>query len=135
MQSIYGQIAGYAFTNADGSVGDQTEPIAVSVGQVIQFANYDGFQPVEILHTATGFPNAKGFPSIPYAFPKSAFTQVGDAITAGNWSTGAIPPGNGSTVCYSQPFTVPAAGTFYFGDAEYYNTTTSLRDVIVVTQP
>jgi len=78
---------------------------------------------------AFGFPTAS-FPATPYGFPSSASSQHGSALGSA-WPTGRIPI-NGVGICFSQAFTVPASGTFYFGDIDFYNLT-NMRDVVVVS--
>ncbi|MBC5801872.1 MAG: hypothetical protein GIX03_02425 [Candidatus Eremiobacteraeota bacterium] len=123
----YGTINGYT----DAAGGSQTASVInAKTTDVIQFVNVDSNS---INHSAVGFPNAKAFPSVPYTFQSASQTPQGTAIsTSQTWSTGLIASQGGSG-CYSQAFTVPSTGTYYFGDYNYYNLT-NMRDVIVVTQ-
>jgi len=56
--------------------------------------------------------------------------QTGTTLSSG-WSTGRIPI-NGVGICFSQAFTLPFSGTYYFGDLDFYNLT-NMRDVIVIS--
>lgn len=122
----YGTINGYT----DAASGSQTGSIIdTRTSDIIQFVNVE---PSPVNHSAVGFPNATSFPSVPYAFQSAAQLPQATAIsTSQSWSTGLVPSQGGSG-CYSQQFTVPSIGTYYFGDYSYYNLT-NMRDVIVVT--
>jgi hypothetical protein len=128
----FGPLAGYAdVTNAEPT---QAGVVDATVGESVQFVNLEA---AAVNHSAVGFPaagsGASGFPAVPYAFPSAAASpSSATVIGTAYWSTGRIAPSSGDP-CYSQSFTVPAAGTYYFGDLDYYNTITSLRGVIVVS--
>jgi hypothetical protein len=122
----YGTLNGYTTLNSDGTFGNVSTVINATITDIIQFVNGEDSGPTPILHSAAGFSGSL-FPPIPYSFPSSVQTAVGNAITSsGAWSTGRL-----NSICFSQPFTV-AAGTYYFGDLDYYNLT-NMRDVIVVS--
>jgi len=111
----YGTINGYT----DAASGSQTGSIIdTRTSDIIQFVNVE---PSPVNHSAVGFPNATSFPSVPYAFQSAAQLPQATAIsTSQSWSTGLVPSQGGSG-CYSQQFTVPSIGTYYFGDYSYYN--------------
>jgi hypothetical protein len=96
---------------------------------VLQFTNVDtGF----VLHSAVGF-KGDSFPSVPYTFPSAAASPVATAVSTNTlWSTGRI-EAPVSAQCYSQTFTL-TAGTYYFGDLDYYNLS-NFRDVLIVATP
>jgi len=117
---------GCATLNPDGSFGNVATAISATTTDIIQFVNGENTGPNTILHSAAGL-GGSAFPSVPYSFPAAVQVQVGNAITSsGTWSTGRLSP-----ICFSQPLTA-AAGTYYFGDLDYYNLV-NMRDVIVVT--
>ncbi|MBC5806511.1 MAG: hypothetical protein GIW96_09910 [Candidatus Eremiobacteraeota bacterium] len=122
----YGTINGFT----DAASGSQAgSVVGARTSDIIQFVNVD---PSPLNHSAVGFPNATSFPSVPYAFQSAAQLPRATAIsTSQSRSTGLIPSQGGSG-CYSQQFTVPSIGTYYFGDYSHYNLT-NMRDVIVVT--
>ncbi|HEY9084884.1 MAG TPA: hypothetical protein VIN40_02945 [Candidatus Tyrphobacter sp.] len=134
----YGQIAGYALFEGT-NIPDLAQVIdktalggAITSSNTVQFTNIElGSDTIE--HSAVAF-SGHAFPTEPYTFPSSAATQTNTII--GNpaqpfWSTGRIPPAQNGALCFSQEFTLQA-GTYYFGDLDYYNTVTSYRDVLVV---
>jgi len=87
--------------------------------------NADEFAPNIILHSAVGLPTP--LPTPGYVFPAAAASPVGSAISnSGLWSTGRVQP-----LCFSQSFSL-TAGTYYFGDIDYYGSI-NMRDVLVVT--
>lgn len=127
----YGVINGY--TTADrttGTYGNIATVINVKTTDVIQFANGD-YGSTPIYHSAVNFPNATSFPAVPYSFPSSTQQPIGTQITQSQWSTGQIPEVSSVAACFSQTFTLPSTGTYYFGDYNYYNQS-NMRDVIVV---
>ncbi len=132
--TAYGTVFGYAVY--DPTIGAtlpaNAAPILATTTSTIQFANYD---PGTIAHTATGFPGVTAFPAEPFPFSSSSLTPVGTSISGSAWSTGALQSfGNqSSVVCYSQTFTLPTAGTYYFGDDPLYNSPSSFRGVVVVS--
>jgi len=135
VSSTYGQIAGYALF--DGlNIPDQAQVISTDyVGHPITAANTVQFTNIElgtstIYHSAVAFSGQK-FPATPYTFPSPAASPASTVIGSGFWSTGRIPPAQNGLLCFSQEFTLQA-GTYYFGDLDYYNTITSYRDVLVV---
>jgi hypothetical protein len=121
----YGPINGYALVNPDGSYPAVAGIIALHTTDIVQFVNVDNFSGVTIPHSAVGFPGAATFPPVPYAFPPAAAGPVGTTIGATLWSTGRL-----AAVCYSQAFALNA-GTYVFGDEDYYNLS-NMRDVLVV---
>ena len=122
----YGLIAGYGLT-ASGNSSNVAAPIAVPVSDTIQFFNNDE-STSQLRYSAVGIPNVTAFPSATYTFPPSAVNPVGTQISAtATWSTGLL-----AGQCYSQVFTIGAAGTYFFGDYTYYGLA-NLRDVIVAT--
>jgi hypothetical protein len=132
--TTYGTVFGYA---AYDPTGTATPPatagaILATTSSTIQFANYD---PGTVAHTATGFPGVTAFPAEPYTFATNSLAPVGTSISSAAWSTGALESfGNqSSVVCYSQTFTLPTAGTYYFGDDPLYNSPSSFRGVVVVS--
>jgi hypothetical protein len=132
--TAYGTVFGYAVYDPTGtaSIPVAAQAIAATTSTTIQFANYD---PGTIPHTATGFPGVTAFPAEPFAFSSTSLTPVGTSISGTAWSTGALQSfGNqSSVVCYSQTFTLPTAGTYYFGDDPLYNSPSSFRGVVVVS--
>lgn len=101
----------------------------ITSNNILQFTNVDtaGAQ-----HSAVGF-KGNGFPPIPYTFPTAAASPVATAVSSGSlWSTGRVDPPTYQQ-CYSQAFTL-AAGTYYFGDLDYYNLS-NFRDVLIVATP
>jgi plastocyanin len=129
----YGTLYGYALTDSVGDYPLNSGPIDLKPGDTIQFVNVDpaaasGTDGTS--HSAAGFQSAS-FPS-DYTFPAAASDPVGSTLsTTALWSTGEI-PAQADTLCYSQTLTVPASGTYYFGDVDFYDST-SMRDVIVVS--
>lgn len=135
----YGPIGGYNVVDETGaSPPPSTATIinATVAGQPITSANTIQFVNLEaggsgIVHSAVGFTGAS-FPAKPFPFPSPLATPTESSISnSAAWSTGLI----GSpvqTVCYSQEFAL-RAGTYYFGDFNYYNITT-FQDVLVVAQ-
>ncbi len=101
----------------------------ITSNNVLQFTNVDtGF----VLHSAVGF-KGESFPSIPYTFPSAAASPVATAVSTNSlWSTGRV-AAPVSAQCYSQTFTLKA-GTYYFGDLDYYNLS-NFRDVLIVATP
>ncbi|MHB8441655.1 MAG: hypothetical protein ACYDBM_06340, partial [Candidatus Tyrphobacter sp.] len=135
LSPTYGQIAGYAlFDGLD--IPDQAQIISANYsGQPITTANTVQFTNIElgtstIYHSAVAF-SGQRFPATPYIFPSPAASPVGSVIGSAFWSSGRIPPAQNGLLCFSQEFTLQA-GTYYFGDLDYYNTITSYRDVLVV---
>jgi hypothetical protein len=133
--TAYGAVYGFAVYDP---TGDQNLPTAAQAitaltSDLVVFANYD---PGLNTHSAVGFPGASAFPSAPFSFPAGAANAEGTTISSATWSTGGLESfGNtSSTVCYSQTFSLPSAGTYYFGDDPLYNSPSSYRGVIVVTQ-
>jgi hypothetical protein len=101
----------------------------ITSNNVLQFTNVDtGF----VLHSAVGF-KGDSFPSVPYTFPSAAASPVATAVsTSSLWSTGRI-EAPVSAECYSQTFALKA-GTYYFGDLDYYNLS-NFRDALIVATP
>lgn len=124
----YGPIAGYALTDSSGNAGTTTTTLILKPNDVVQFYNAEPAATAPS-HSAVGFVTA-AFPAAPYAFPSADGSAIGSAIGA-NWSTGRIPI-NGVGICFSQTFTVPSSGVYYFGDLDFYNLT-NMRDVIIVS--
>lgn len=133
----YGTINGYAVVE-NGSVATHAEVInqwlkggvlqPITSKNVLQFTNIDP----GVLHSAVGF-MGNGFPSTPYTFPTAAASPTATAVSSTSlWSTGRIAAPT-SQQCYSQTFTL-TAGTYYFGDLDYYNLS-NFRDVLIVASP
>jgi plastocyanin len=112
----FGNVAFYAL----GANDPNAEVVQTSVGAQVTFLNDD---PSQSPHTGSGL-GSTGFPG---SFDNSSgFTQAGTAIDGGTtWSTGTL--GHGQR---SQVFTIPSAGTYYFGCAFHYDSS-GMRDVIV----
>jgi hypothetical protein len=120
----YGIIAGYGPVTG-GSAANVAAPILVLPGATVQFFDNDQLGS-QLTYSAAGIPNVTAFPSPSYTFPPSAIAATGNQISASTvWSTGLL-----AGQCYSQIFTVPSAGTYYFGDYTYYGLG-NVRDVIV----
>jgi hypothetical protein len=123
---VYGLIAGYGLATS-GNSSNVAAPIAVPVNDTIQFFNNDE-STSQLRYSAAGIAGATAFPSPTFTFPASAVNATGTQINATTtWSTGLL-----GGQCYSQVFTIAAAGTYYFGDYTYYGLA-NLRDVIVAT--
>jgi hypothetical protein len=127
----FGTLAGFGDATS-GTPPQFAGRISVVVGDVVQFVNTEAVGVSEIYHSAVGFGSDATFPPQPYPFPSP--TALGTAIGTSPWSTGLIESFDpNDDECLSQPFTVPAVGTFLFGDSTYYNSS-SLRGVIVAAQ-
>jgi hypothetical protein len=122
----YGLINGYAPVDpSSGQFSDVASIITVNPADRLQFENADEFSPAVILHSAVGLPTP--LPTPGYVFPAAASSPVGSAISNSSlWSTGRVQP-----LCFSQSFSL-TAGTYYFGDIDYYGSI-NMRDVLVVT--
>jgi hypothetical protein len=107
-----------------------TQPITTK--NLLQFVNVDSSGSV---HSAVGF-STKAFPPTPYTFPTADVAPVGSTIGSKTaWSTGRVEATSGSEEqCYSQTYALTAAGSYYFGDYDYYNLS-NVRDVVVVATP
>jgi hypothetical protein len=129
----YGTIYGYAIVDSAGDYPQTSSPIVLRPGDVVQFVNVDfpaNGSSQGTSHSAASLQSAS-FPAS-YTFPSASFSPVGTMISnTTNWSTGEIPSYQ-TPLCYSQPLTVPASGTYAFGDLDFYNPN-SMRDVIVVS--
>ncbi len=129
----YGTIYGYAIVDSAGDYPQTSSPIVLRPGDVVQFVNVDfpaNGSSQGTSHSAASL-QSSSFPAS-YTFPSAAFSPVGSAISnTTDWSTGEIPSYT-TPLCYSQPLTVPASGTYAFGDLDFYNPN-SMRDVIVVS--
>jgi hypothetical protein len=122
----YGVIAGYGLV-ASGSSNNVSAPVVVSASATVQFFNNDDASS-QLRYSAVGIPNVTAFPAATYTFPPAAVTQTGTQINkTTSWSTGLL-----GGQCYSQPFTISGAGTYFFGDYTYYGLA-NIRDVIVAT--
>jgi hypothetical protein len=133
--TTYGTVFGYAGYDPTGiaTPPPTAQVITATTSDLVIFANYD---PGTISHTATGFPGVSAFPPEPYPFPASAASPEASTISSAAWSTGTLESfGNtSSVVCYSQTFSFPSTGTFYFGDDPLYNSPSSFRGAITVSQ-
>jgi hypothetical protein len=138
----YGTINGYSLANLStgqfSSVAqliNTTLPsggVPITSKNVIQFTNVESGSSATINHSAVGF-KGDAFPKEPYAFPSPAASPVGTTISNTQlWSTGRISPST-TQQCYSREFTLKA-GTYYFGDYDYYNLS-GFRDVLIVGTP
>jgi hypothetical protein len=122
----YGLIGGYGLATS-GNSSNVAAPIVVPAGDTVQFFNNDE-STSQLRYSAVGIPGVTAFPSPTFTFPPSAVNPIGTQINATTtWSTGLL-----GGQCYSQVFTIAAAGTYYFGDYTYYGLA-NLRDVIVAT--
>jgi hypothetical protein len=132
----YNNIAGYIVGNGSGiysytaSLINQTSAAtAITSSNVLQFVNIENS--TTVYHSAVGF-TGSDFPGTPYPFPSAAASPAGNAISSSSlWSTGRVPPNTTGSFCYSQVFTLKA-GTYFFGDLDYYNITT-FRDALIVS--
>jgi hypothetical protein len=134
----YGTINGYAVVQNGSFPGhamlisqwlNQGALSPITSKNVLQFTNVDSGG---VLHSAVGF-KGNSFPATPYTFPSAAASPTATAV--GNtslWSTGRV-EAPASQQCYSQTFTL-SAGTYYFGDLDYYNLS-NFRDVLIVATP
>ena len=120
----YGTLFGYTVATSIATLPSAAAPIAVRAGDVVQFVNVESISSTPISHSAVGFPGATAFPPVPVDFPKTFEQPTGTTIGPAAWSSGAVAP-----QCFSPSFAV-VAGTYYFGDATYYNLT-NFRGVIV----
>jgi hypothetical protein len=134
----YGTINGYAVVQ-NGSFPGHAMLISQWLNQgvlspitsknVLQFTNVDSGG---ALHSAVGF-KGSSFPPTPYTFPSGAASPTATGVsTSSLWSTGRVDT-PASQQCYSQTFTLNA-GTYYFGDLDYYNLS-NFRDVLIVATP
>ena len=130
----YGMVFGYALADSQGDIPVTAAVVTLRPGDQVQFvnvdpANSDGSNGND--HSAVGF-QTQAFPATPYAFPAAADAPAGTTLGNGTlWSTGEL-PSTAAAPCYSQVFTVPASGVYYFGDLGYYNSL-GMRDVLVVS--
>jgi hypothetical protein len=133
--TTYGTVFGYAVYDPTGTATfpPSAQAISAKTSDLVVFANYD---PGTITHSAAGFAGATSFPAEPYPIPTNEGAALATSITSSAWSTGPLQSfGNSSsTVCYSQTFSLPSPGTYYFGDDPLYNSPSSYRGVIVVSQ-
>jgi hypothetical protein len=129
----YGLVFGYALADSQGDIPVTAAVVTLRPGDQVQFVNVDPANSDGSngnVHSAVGFP-AQAFPATAYAFP-AAHAPIGTTFsTTTLWSTGDL-PSTAAAPCYSQVFTVPASGVYYFGDIDYYNTL-GMRDVLVVS--
>ena len=122
----YGILAGYGLV-VNGVVGNTSAPIVIPASSTVQFFNNDQSSS-QLRYSAVGIAGATSFPAPTFTFPPTAVTQTGSVINATTtWSTGLL-----AGQCYSQPFTIRTAGTYYFGDYNYYGLG-NIRDVIIAT--
>ena len=122
----YGIVAGYGLVAA-GNSNNVAAPIVVSPSATVQFFNNDDASS-QLRYSAVGIAGATSFPSPTFTFPPAAASAIGTVINkAATWSTGLL-----AGQCYSQTFTIAAAGTYYFGDYIFYGLA-NIRDVIVAT--
>lgn len=130
----YGTVFGYALADSQGNIPLTAAVVTLRPGDRVQFVNVD---PANAdgsngnVHSAAGF-LGQAFPAVPYAFAAAADAPAGTAFSNTTlWSTGEL-PSTAAAPCYSQAFTVPASGVYYFGDMGYYNSL-GMRDVLVVS--
>jgi hypothetical protein len=130
----YGMVFGYALADSQGDIPVTAAVVTLRPGDQVQFVNVDPANSDGSngnVHSAVGF-QTQAFPATPYAFPAAADAAVGTTLGNGTlWSTGDL-PSTAAAPCYSQMFTVPASGVYYFGDLGYYNSL-GMRDVLVVS--
>jgi hypothetical protein len=105
---------------------------SITTKNLLQFVNVDTAGSV---HSAVGF-TTKAFPPTPYTFPTADVAPIGSTIGSKTpWSTGRVAAAAASTSqCYSQTFSLTAAGSYYFGDYDFYNLS-NVRDVLIVVTP
>jgi hypothetical protein len=129
----YGSVYGYSLVDTSGNYPLVSSPITLKPNDTIQFTNVDPPTASDAngtSHSAAGL-QTNGFP-VPHPFPSAAFAPVGTTLSASTlWSTGEI-ASEAAALCYSQSFVLPASGTYYFGDLDFYNSV-NMRDVIVVS--
>jgi len=112
--STAGPIAGFL----DNAVpGTQSQPVIVTVTgtttpPTVQFFNAEP-PGAAVVHSAAAV-SGSSFPST-YTFLAAQQAANGTSIGQNSWSTGPVNP-----QCYSRTFTVPATGTFLFGDLQFY---------------
>ncbi len=122
----YGTIYGYGLITS-GQVGTVASVITLLPADVVQFFNNDSLGSTNT-YSAVGIPNVSAFPAPSYTFPPAATSPTGTQINSTtSWSTGLLGP-----QCYSQAFTIAKAGTYFFGDYNYYSLV-NLRDVLVAS--
>lgn len=128
----YGVVGGYALVNQTTNTIDITAavPIALLPTDAVQFVNADAVRSLSAVGLASSAIASSGAFPASYAFPGGAASASGTQIDgSGTWSTGSLAPG-----CYSQVFTFPQSGTYYFGDPNLYATpSVFLRDVFVIS--
>ncbi|GAC1310255.1 MAG: hypothetical protein NVSMB21_17880 [Vulcanimicrobiaceae bacterium] len=120
----YGTLFGYTVAASSATVPSVAAPLVVRAGDTIQFVNVETASATPVFHSAVGFPGATAFPPVPVVFPQAFERPTGGAIGPAAWSSGSVAP-----QCFSPSFSV-VAGTYYFGDATYYNLT-NFRGVVV----
>ncbi|MEO6913148.1 MAG: hypothetical protein ABI182_03900 [Candidatus Baltobacteraceae bacterium] len=133
--STYGNIGGYAvgdavndiFPNQAATITKTLSGAAITLSNTLQFVNIENGTSA-VNHSAAGF-TTTSFPATPYTFPVALASPTNTIIGSGAWSTGRVSSAQ-SNLCASQEFTLKA-GTYYFGDIDFYNITT-FRDVLVV---
>jgi hypothetical protein len=137
-----GLVGGYAVADATGTfpnvggvisqwVDGSGDTVPITSQDTLQFANLDS---TPINHSAVFLSNS-AFPN-PHVFPSPDATPTGSAIAPKmNWSTGIVPPfaETQQNPCFSQVFTL-SAGTYYFGDIDYYESS-NMRDILIVGTP
>jgi hypothetical protein len=122
----YGLINGYGLVTSGGA-NNVASTIVVKPTDVVQFFNNDQASS-QLRYSAVGIPNVSAFPNPTYTFPATAVDQFGTQINNTQyWSTGLL-----AGQCYSQPFTILAGGTYYFGDYTYYGLG-NVRDVLIAS--
>jgi hypothetical protein len=129
----YGSVYGYSIVDSSGNYPLVASPIVLKPNDTIQFTNVDPPTADDAngtSHSAAGL-QTSGFPT-PYSFPSAAYQPVGTTVSnSALWSTGEI-ASEASQLCYSQSLVLPASGTYYFGDLDFYNSV-NMRDVIVIS--
>jgi len=120
----YGQIFGYAPAPPSG-ITLVSAVVHASTADVVQFWNISNSGE----YSAVGL-GSSGFPPVHHTFPSGTQNPVSSVIGSGTWSTGRLGV-NSTSGCFSQDFTL-SAGTWYFGDYDFYNLTNN-RDVMIVT--
>lgn len=120
----YGTIFAYAPAPPSG-ITLTSAVVKATTADVVQFWNISNSGE----YSAVGL-GSSGFPPVHHTFPSGTQNPVGSVIGSNTWSTGRLGI-NATTGCFSQDFTL-SAGTWYFGDFDYYNSSNN-RDVMIVS--
>ena len=113
--SSAGAIAGYL----DNAVpGVQSQPVIVTVTGTTPTIQFFNAEPTgsAVVHSAAAV-TGTSFPTT-FTFDPTLQVADGTVIAQTGWSTGPVNP-----QCYSRTFSVPATGTFLFGDLQLFSST------------